>query len=179
MANKDTRMNKEQVVAELEQKLKCTSVVLVDFTGLNVEQVTQLRNNLRKVGVDYKVVKNTLTNFAAKNCGFNELEPYLSGPTAIAVSADDAVAPAKGIIDGAKQFENLRVKVGIVEGKIINAEQVKEIANLPSKPVMIAKVLGGFMAPMSNFVNVLNANIRGLVVALNAVAKQKAVSEKN
>jgi large subunit ribosomal protein L10 len=138
-----------------------------------VEQDTELRNALRKAGVEYKVVKNTLTRFAAKENGLEGLDTYLNGPTAMASSAD-AVAPAKVLSEFAKKYDKLKIKVGVVEGKVIDVSGVKALAELPPREVLIARVLGGFNAPISGLVNVLNGNIRGLVVALNAIAEQKA-----
>jgi Ribosomal protein L10 len=165
---------KKQVVTDLTEKIKSAqSIVLADYRGLTVEQDTELRNALRKAGVDYKVVKNTLTSLAMKESGL-EMDQFLAGPTAMAISSTDAVAPAKVLSEFSKKFEKLELKVGVVEGKLIDLEGIKALAELPSREVLIAKVLGGFNAPISGFVNVLNGNMRGLVVALNAIAEQKA-----
>ncbi len=166
---------KKQVVADLTEKVKAAqAIVLADYRGLTVEQDTELRNALRAAGVEYRVVKNTLTSFAMKENGLEGLDPYLNGPTAMALSSTDAVAPAKVLSEFAKKFEKLELKVGVVEGKVIDIDGIKALAELPSREVLIAKVLGGFNAPISGFVNVLNGNMRGLVVALNAIAEQKA-----
>ena len=165
---------KKQVVTDLTEKIKSAqSIVLADYRGLTVEQDTELRNALRKAGVEYKVVKNTLTSLAMKESGI-ELDDFLTGPTAMAISSSDAVAPAKVLSEFAKKYEKLELKVGVVEGKVIDVEGITALAELPSREVLIAKVLGGFNAPISGFVNVLNGNMRGLVVALNAIAEQKA-----
>jgi large subunit ribosomal protein L10 len=166
---------KKQVVLGLTDKIKSAqSIVLADYRGLTVEQDTALRNALRAAGVEYKVVKNTLTSLAMKASGLEDLEGYLSGPTAMAISSTDAVAPAKILAEYAKKFDKLELKGGVVEGKVIDVDGIKALAELPSREVLIAKVLGGFNAPISGFVNVLNANLKGLVVALNAIAEQKA-----
>lgn len=166
---------KKQVVSELSEKIKSAqSMVFADYRGLTVEQDTELRNALRKAGVEYKVVKNTLTSLAVKENGLEGLDPFLNGPTALALSSTDAVAPAKVLSEYAKKYEKLELKVGVVEGKVIDINGIKALAELPSREVLIAKVLGGFNAPISGFVNVLNGNIRGLAVALNAIAEQKA-----
>ena len=166
---------KKQVVAELSEKIKSAQgIVFADYRGLTVEQDTALRNAFRAAGVEYKVVKNRLTGLAVKENGIEGLDPFLNGPTAMAVSATDAVAPAKVISEFAKKYEKLEIKVGVVEGKVIDVNGIKALADLPSREVLIAKVLGGFNAPISGFVNVLNGNMRGLVVALNAIAEQKA-----
>ena len=166
---------KQEVVKELAEKIKAAkSIVLADYRGLTVEQDTELRNALRKAGVEYKVVKNTLTRFAARENGLEGLDSYLNGPTAMAVSFTDPVAPAKVLAEYAKKYEKLELKVGVIEGKIIDVNGVKALADLPSREVLISKVLAGFNAPITGFVNVLNANIRGLVVSLNAIAEKKA-----
>lgn len=175
MPSQETLQQKQQVVRELSEKMSTAqAMVFVDYRGLTVEQDTELRNALRKAGVEYKVVKNTLIRFAAKENNLDALEQYLSGPTAIALSTQDPVAPAKVISEFAKKYEKLQIKSGVVDNKVIDVEGVKALAELPPREVLIAKVLGGFNAPISGFVNVLNANIRGLVIALNAIAEKKA-----
>lgn len=169
---------KKEVVQGLSDKIKAAkSIVFADYRGLTVEQDTELRSALRKADVEYKVVKNTLTRLAANENGLEELDPFLNGPTAMAVSETDPVAPAKVLAEYAKKYEKLELKVGVVEGKVIDLNGIKALAELPPREVLIAKVLGGFNAPISGFVNVLNGNIRGLVVALNAIAEQKGQAE--
>ncbi len=166
---------KREVVEGISNKMKAAkAMVFADYRGLTVEQDTQLRNALRTAGVDYKVVKNTLTRFAANENGLNGLDTYLNGPTAMASSDSDPVAPAKILSEYAKKYDKLEIKVGVVEGKIIDPNGVKALAELPSREVLVARVLAGFNAPISGFVNVLNGNLRGLVVALNAIAQKKA-----
>lgn len=168
------QQKKEQVKALTEKMKAAKAIVFADYRGLTVEQDTELRSALRKAGVEYKVVKNKLTQFAAKECGYDELESYLKGPTSMAFSDKDAVSPAKVMSEYAKKYNNLELKIGVVEGKVTGLEGIKALAELPPREVLIAKVLGGFNAPLSGLVNVLNGNIRGLVVALNAIAEQKA-----
>lgn len=165
---------KKAVVAELDEKLKnAKSCVFADYRGLTVEQDTDLRNQLRKAGVEYKVVKNTLTRLAAINNGLDALDPHLNGPTAMALSYTDPVAPAKILAEYAKKNEKFQLKAGVIEGRVIDVNGVKALAELPPREVLIARVLGGFNAPITGFVNVLNGNIRGLVIALNAIAKKQ------
>jgi len=114
-----------------------------------------------------------LTKIAVNQMGFKELDPYLVGPTSIAYSETDVVAPAKIMNEYADKFDKLQLKAGVVESKIVDVDGIKALANLPSKEVLIARVLGGLNSPIAGFVNVLNANIRGLVVVLNAIAKKK------
>jgi large subunit ribosomal protein L10 len=166
---------KQEIVKGLTEKIKASkTIVLADYRGLTVEEDTELRSALRKAGVEYKVVKNTLTRFAAKECGLEGLDSYLSGPTSMASSETDIVAPAKVMSEYAKKFEKFELKVGVVEGRITDLTGIKTLAELPSKEVLISRVLGGFKSPLSGLVNVLNGNLRGLVVALNAIAEQKA-----
>lgn len=175
MPSEKTLQLKKEVVQELSDKIKSAkAMVFADYRGLTVEQDTELRTALRKAGVEYKVVKNTLTRFAAKENGLEGLDSYLNGPTAMALSTTDPVSPAKVLSEYAKKFEKFEIKAGVVEGKIIDVAGVTSLAELPPREVLIAKVLGGFNAPISGLVNVLNGNIRGLVVALNAIAEKKA-----
>jgi large subunit ribosomal protein L10 len=168
---------KREELKELSEKIKTAqSFVIADYRGINVEEVTGLRNELRKAGVEYKVIKNTLTRFAAKENGLEELIPHLEGPTAIAISYEDAVAPAKILSEYVKKNENFKLKVGYVDGKVISVAEIEQLAKIPSKEVLVAKVLGGLQSPMYGLVNVLNANIRGLVIALNAVAQKQAAN---
>lgn len=175
MPSKQILEAKKVIVSNLTDKIaNSKTLVLVDYRGLTVEQDTELRVALRKAGVKYEVVKNTLTRFAMNNNGYSELDTYLNGPTAIAYSYEDVLAPAKVIAEFAKKFEHLQIKVGIVEGKIFAEDEIKALAELPSREELIAKVLAGFNAPITGFVNVLNGNLRGLVVALNGIAEKKA-----
>ncbi|MBP5427595.1 MAG: 50S ribosomal protein L10 [Clostridiales bacterium] len=175
MPSKQILEAKKTIVEQLTEKISNSkTVVLVDYRGLTVEQDTELRTALRKANVKYEVVKNTLTRFAMNNSGYSEVDAYLNGPTAIAYSYEDVVAPAKVIEEFAKKFEHLEVKIGIVEGSIFDEKKIKELSELPSREELIAKVLAGFNSPIAGFVNVLNGNLRGLVVALNAIAEKKA-----
>ena len=130
---------------------------------------------MREAGVEYRVVKNTMTRIAAQEIGLDELVPYLEGPTAIAFSATDPVAPAKVIADFVKEhkLKTLTVKAGIVEGKVIDADGVKALANLPPREVLLAQVLAGMQAPIAGLVNVLQGSIRKLVYVLDAIREQK------
>jgi large subunit ribosomal protein L10 len=174
MPSEKTMLAKQEQVRELAQKLKeAKGMVLADYRGLTVEQDTKLRKELREAGIDYQVIKNSIIHFAAKDAGLEELEPYLNGPTALAMSSVDPVAPSKLLAKFEKSFEKFELKAGVVEGKVVDVEGVKAISNLPSKEELIAKMLGSLKSPINGFVNVLNGNMRGLVVALNAVAEKK------
>ncbi|CVK21170.1 MULTISPECIES: 50S ribosomal protein L10 [Sporomusa] len=167
---------KIQTVAEIKEKLSTTKgAVLTNYRGLTVAQDTKLRRKLREAGVEYRVFKNTMTRIAAKEAGIEGLDPYLEGPTAIAISYTDPVAPAKIISDFVKEnkLQALEVKAGIVEGQVIDANGVKALSSLPPREVLIAQVLAGFQAPIAGFVNVLSGTMRNLVYALEAVRQQK------
>ncbi len=167
---------KIQTVADIKEKLSTTKgAVLTNYRGLTVAQDTKLRRKLREAGVEYRVFKNTMTRIAAKEAGIEGLDPYLEGPTAIAISYTDPVAPAKIISEFVKEnkLQALEVKAGLVEGKVIDANGVKALSNLPPREVLIAQVLAGFQAPIAGFVNVLSGTMRNLVYALEAVRKQK------
>ncbi|EAX47690.1 ribosomal protein L10 [Thermosinus carboxydivorans Nor1] len=167
---------KQAIVAELKEKLANTKgAVITNYRGLTVAQDTKLRRKLREAGVEYRVVKNTLTRIAAKEVGLEGLEPYLEGPTAIAMSYNDPVAPAKVISDFIKEnkLQVMEIKAGLVEGKVIDVDGVKALANLPPREVLIAQVLAGMQAPIAGLVNVLQGTIRNFVYVLEAVRKQK------
>jgi len=166
---------KQAAVAEIVNTLNGTiSGVLVSYQGITVADDTKLRAELRKAGVKYKVLKNSLLNFAVKEAGLEGLTEVLEGTTALAVNTEGETAAAKILCEYAKKNEKFVIKAGFVEGNVIDADNVKALAKLPSKEVLIAQVLAGFNAPITGLVNVLNGNIRGLAVALNAIAEKKA-----
>lgn len=165
---------KTQNVEEIRDKInKAQSIVLVDYRGLNVAQITELRSQYRKAGVDYKVYKNSMMRFAFKEEGLEEFNEYLKGPNAIAFGFEDPVSAAKITSEFAKTNDKLEIKAGIVDRKLIDVKGVNDLAELPPREVLIAQVLGGFNAPIQGFANVLQGTVRGLVVALNAIAEQK------
>ena len=167
---------KLQTVAGIKEKLSITKgAVLTNYRGLTVAQDTKLRRKLREAGVEYRVFKNTMTRIAAKEAGIEGLDVYLEGPTAIAMSYTDPVAPAKVISEFVKEnkLQALEVKAGLVEGKVIDANGVKALSSLPPREVLISQVLAGMQAPIAGFVNVLSGSLRNLVYALEAVRKQK------
>lgn len=177
MPNAKVLGEKQAIVAALTEKLQnSTAGVLVDYKGVTVAEDTALRNEMRKNGVDYAVVKNTLTRFAVKNVGLDGLVAVLDGTTALAVSAQDPVAAAKVVAAFSKKMNGQKfiIKAGFVDGKVITSDNVKALAELPSKEVLVATVLATMMAPISGLANVLNANITGLARALQAIADQKA-----
>lgn len=171
---------KQAVVAEIKNWLTTAqAVVLTSYRGLNVATDTEMRRELRAAGVTYKVVKNTMLRIAAKEAGIDGLDSHLEGTTAIAFSAEDAVAPAKVLCNFMKKnkLEDqgiLTIKVGILDGKVIDAKEVKALANLPSREELIAKLLGSMNAPIANTVGVLSGIIRNFVGVVEAYREKKA-----
>ncbi len=166
---------KKALVASLSDKLKnsCAGVI-VNYKGINVSDDTKLRKELRESGVEYFVVKNTLLQRAAKEAGLDGLEPVLEGTTAIAISKEDHVAAARILCKFADENDFFKAKAGFIDGKVISEAEVNNLAKLPTKEVLVAKALGGLNAPISGFVTVLNGTIKGLVVALNAIAEKQS-----
>ncbi len=151
---------KQQMVAELAEKIKnAKSGVLVNYCGITVEKDTALRNELRKAGVDYTVIKNTYIKKAADIAGISGFEPYLEGMTALAISNDDPIAPAKVLCKFAEGNDTFKVKVGMMDGQIMEAAQVEELAKIPSKEVLIGKILGSIQSSLYGLAYVLQAKI--------------------
>lgn len=170
--NKNT---KQEQISDMHERLtRAKAVFLADFRGMNVGQATTLRNELRNASVEYKVFKNTLLDLAAKGTDKESLSPYLAGPTAIAISYDDPVNAAKVLSKFAKDPQSKFVlKAGILSGKVIDVKQIQALADLPSREVLIAKMLGSMQAPATNFVGVLAALPGSLVRALDAIRAKK------
>ena len=168
------RPEKETKVQELTERFKAAKAVyLTDFTGLDVIKATELRKKLREASVEYRVVKNTLAQLAAKNAGYDLLLEYLTGPTGLAFGIKDPIIPAKILTEFSKDHEKLKVKVGMFDGRVFNPKEVKQLATLPTKEVLISQVLAGLQAPISGFVGALGGILQKLVGTLDAVAKQK------
>lgn len=149
---------KQVVVNEIKEKLAtASSMVLVDARGLTVEQDTALRKKLREAGVDYKVYKNTMIRFAIEGTQFEGLKDYLSGPTAVAFSYEDATKAANILNKQAADLKNLEFKAGVVEGVTYDAEGIKIIADIPSREVLLSRLLGSFQSPMASFARVIKA----------------------
>ncbi|HIW72847.1 MAG TPA: 50S ribosomal protein L10 [Firmicutes bacterium] len=174
MPSEKILQQKQEYVEQLAEKLKnSVAGVVVSYKGINVADDTKLRRELREAGVHYAVVKNTMLRRAAEKAGLGGLDSVLEGSTAIALSESDHVAAAKILSKFAETNKALEVKAGFVEGEVVDAAAVAELAKMPPKEVLVAKALGGLNAPISGFVCVLNANLRGLVVALNAIAEKQ------
>jgi len=169
------RPEKEAVVKELTDKFgTAKSLVITDYLGLNVAEITELRSKLREAGVEFKVVKNTLATIAANDVEMEEMTEFFSGPTAIAFGEEDAVSPAKILVEYAKEHEVLEIKAGFLNGEIISKEKVESLAEIPSREELLAKAFASMKAPLSGLVNVLQGNIRGLVQVLNQIKEEKA-----
>ncbi|RKD67548.1 LSU ribosomal protein L10P [Sinobaca qinghaiensis] len=154
---------KETVVNEIAEKLESSvSTIVVDYRGLNVTEVTELRQKLREAGVDFKVYKNTMTRRATEKTNLTDLDEHLVGPTAIATSKEDVIAPAKVLNNFAKDHNALEIKTGIIEGRVVSLEEITQLASLPSYDGMVSMLL-----------SVLQAPIRNLALATKAVAEQK------
>ncbi len=150
------------------------SAVVTGYTGLTVEEVTQLRAQLFKANVEYHVVKNNLARLALNKANINALDDLLVGPTAIALAKGDAVAPARVLSKFAKEHAKLVLKGGWMDGRKITVQEIKILANLPSREELLAKMLGSMMSPVTGIVQVLAGPMRKLVYALNAVKEAKA-----
>jgi len=170
-----TKAQKAVMLEEIKEKMSQSQVtILADFRGISVAKITDLRSRLRKAGSEMKVAKNTIARIAAKEIGVEGLDRYLEGPTVFTFGIQDPVAPAKILSEFAKEVkQGVDIKAGILEGKVIDANGVKALADLPSREVLLAKVLGGMQAPLYGFASVLAANLRNLVYVLDQVRQQK------
>ncbi|QOR34568.1 50S ribosomal protein L10 [Clostridium sp. 'deep sea'] len=170
------REDKQRQVSEIRERFeKAKSVILTDYRGINVADMTELRKQLREAGIEYKVLKNTLVKIALEGKEVDEIKDSLQGPTALAFGYDDPVTAAKILSDFSKNHENNLpvVKAGILEGKVIDTAGVTALADLPSREVLLSMVLSGMQAPITGFVRASNGIISSLVYALNAVREQK------
>lgn len=159
--------SKKALVQEITDKFRASqSTVVVDYRGLDVAEVTQLRKNLREAGVEFRVYKNTMTRRAAEAAELGELTEHLVGPTAIAFSNEDVIAPARVLNDFAKENEALEIKGGVIEGKVATLDQIKELATLPNYEGMLSMLLSVLQAPVRNF-----------AYAVKAVGEQKEGQE--
>ena len=149
---------KKGVVADIKQKFeKAQTAVLVDYRGLNVAEDTELRNQLRKAGVEYAVLKNTMINLAAKELGIEGLEPSLQSPTAVAFGYEDPISPAKVLNDFAKKNKKLEIKCGVYNNELLDVAGVEALASMPSREELIARIMGSMMSAVSKFVYCVEA----------------------
>lgn len=170
-----TKDQKKKIVKDLAEKLKNSkAVVFSDYKGLSVKDMTALRRELLKEGIDFKVAKKTLTDLALKDAKIEADIIKMEGQLALAISKNDEVSAAKIIARTAKGNENIKILGGILGTKFLKKEEVMALSKLPSKEELLAKLVGTLNAPVSGFVNVLAGNLRGLVNVLKAVADNKA-----
>ncbi|MEE8423423.1 MAG: 50S ribosomal protein L10 [Thermodesulfobacteriota bacterium] len=170
-----TRTEKENVVKELNKKFEDAKFAFVtDYSGLNVADISELRRRLRDESAEFKVVVNTLTRLAVKNTGFDVLTDFLQGPVAVAVGAEDSATVAKVLTEFAKDQPNLEIKAGILDGKVISIEEVKALASLPSRKVLLGKLVSLLNAIPTGFVRVLNGVPQGLVFVLKSLEAKKS-----
>ena len=163
------RPEKAAKVSELKDLMTGSKgVILVDYCGLTVAEDTDLRRKMREAGVTYMVAKNTFVRIAAKEAGIEGLDSFLEHNTALAFSAEDPVAPAKILSEFAKDH-----KAGILDGAVIGLDEVKALADLPSREVLLAKLIGSMQAPISGLVNVLHGTLRNFVYVVDAVRQKK------
>jgi len=168
---------KDQTITELNEVFaRAKSAVLTHYHGMSAASLTSLRNHMRERQLDFRVIKNTLAQRAAKNTSLELIEGDFKGPVSILVSFDDAVAPAKALSDFAKSgvAKSPDVVSGVVEGKAVTAEEIKALANLPSKEVLLSQMLSVMNGPTTNFVGVFSALLRKMVGTLDAIKDQKA-----
>ncbi|RMH70990.1 MAG: 50S ribosomal protein L10 [Gemmatimonadetes bacterium] len=174
------RSDKTIVVNQVAAKLQnAQAIYLADFTGLNVASISDLRNKFREeaakhgIELEFQVIKNTLIRIAAAEAGIEGLEPYLEGPTAVAFSSDIAV-PAKVLTDFSKEHDGLpQVKAGVVEGDLFTADQVKQLATLPPREVLLSQLLGSLQSPIQGLASVLQQTVSKFVRVVDAIAKEK------
>lgn len=165
---------KEALVQEVSERLKgAKGMYLADFTGMTVAKVSALRAKCREAGVEYKVIKNTLLKRAVHAHGLMQLDEFLEGPTALAYSMDSEVEPARVLIEFAKLNERPVVKAGLIGDKLYNADEVKQLASLPPRDVLLAQVLGTITAPLSGFLGAVNALLASPAQLAGALEEKK------
>ena len=165
---------KTEVINEIKEAVQNSkSMTIVEYRGLSVGQVTDLRNKYRESGSTYKVYKNTMVRIALEELGYDGLDEYLTGPNGFVFSNEDMVQGPKVSADFSKENEKLIIKGGLLDGKVLDADEVKALAKLPTKEVLIAMALGGLNAPIQGLASALNGVITKVVYALNAIAEKQ------
>jgi len=168
------RPEKVSEVEVLRERLgRAQTVVLTDFRGLTVAEIGQLRARLRQAGVEYRVVKNRLLRIAARDAGIEALDAYLEGPTAAAFGYDDPVAVAKIIHDFIRQMRKLETKGGVIDRRAVTAAEIRRLADLPPRQVLLAQLAGGIAGPLAGMVAVLSGVTRGLATVLDQIRQQR------
>jgi large subunit ribosomal protein L10 len=166
---------KKQVVSHLSQKLKqATFAVLTNYRGLNVEKITKLRNELRSVSSDYKVAKNTFLKRASEGTELEQLNEYFVGPTAILLSYDDPIAPSKILAKFLKNYSELQVKAGFLQGRVLSVEEIKGLSTLPGREALLSRIVSLCVMPQMRLLNTLNRVPQKFVQILRAIEKEKS-----
>jgi large subunit ribosomal protein L10 len=172
-----SKTERQATVESLTELLKGSpNVFVTDFSGLNVLRMTELRRRLRGAGVEYVVVKNTLAQRAFAANGVHALDEHLAGPTGLVLSGQDALAGAKVLTDFAREFEKPAIKIGLVDGKAVTPAQVKRLADLPPREVLLAQLAGYIQAPMAQFAGMMNGLLYQMVGALEALRAQRSAA---
>lgn len=165
---------KQEVVKDVADKFeRAQSIIVIDYRGLTVDEVSKLRTDCRNAGVEYKVIKNNILKRAADSLNYQDMDDLFKGPTAVAFGFEDAVAPAKILSKFLKDTKKTEIKGGLLEGEVIDAAGVERLAKLPSREELIAKMLGSMNAPITNFVGTLAAIPASFVRVLNAIKDTK------
>ena len=168
------RTEKEQIIAEVTETVgRARGLFFTDFSGLTVEQATELRREFRKAGIDYRVVKNTLLKLAAQGLPAEQLVVGLEGPTALAYTEGDPVNVAKTLTGFIREFKLPHIKGGLADGHVLGAEQIQALATMPPRPVLIAQVVGGLQGPVASFVGTMQQLYSGIVYTLQGVVDKK------
>jgi large subunit ribosomal protein L10 len=170
-------VQKEQIIQDATDRLEgVRGIYLADFSGMTVEAVSALRKKCREEKVFFRVIKNTLLKRALHARGITDLDPFLHGPTGVAMSTDDEVTPARVLAEFAKVNERPRIKAGVVEGRLFDDKQVATLAALPSREVLLQQVLGTFIAPMTQFLGAIEATLRLPAVMADVLARERQKS---
>lgn len=170
-------MNKEEkikFVEDLKGRLeKAQGTFLIDYQGLNVESINRLRNQLRKVGAEFQVVKNRLLKLSSRETGTGMIEGHMQGPSAITLTYDDVIGPAKVLVDFTREFKSIRIKCGQISGKVVDEKAIERLAELPGKDELLAQTLSTMQAVPASFLRVLNGVIVKLLNVLRAIEQEK------
>ncbi len=174
MAVQSGKIEKAKLIKDLNDKFsRATSVIVTDYKGLTVKDLSDIRTRLRGCSAEYKVVKNTLALRAAEGTDVKNLHDHFTGTTGLVVSYGDIIAPMKAVLDYAGKLEPFKIKAGVLEGSVLSPAMIRDVANLPSREVLLAKALGSMKAPMFGFASTLHGVLRQFVYVINAVKQSK------
>lgn len=170
-------VQKESLVDEIKERLAASGgIIMADYRGLTVKEMQELRTRVRDSGADLKIYKNRLTMIALRELAMPDLDDYLTGPTALVFVSEDPVAPAKALQDYAKEHQALEIKGGLVQNQVVGAAAMKAIASLPSREVLVAKLMGMMLSPVRGFMGMANAPVSAFARTVQAVADQKVAA---